>query len=71
MKSGQGAKRREGLTAEAKRLEGGEVVVGGDFGRMVLESYRLEVVWSNACTVILDLDGAQAIVLEVDFYPVC
>jgi hypothetical protein len=39
-------------------LEGGEVVVGGELGRMVLEGYRLEVLRRDTRTIILNLDGA-------------
>lgn len=58
MQLGQGGERGECLAAEAKRLEGGEVVVGGELGRMVLEGYRLEVLRRDTRAIILNLDGA-------------
>jgi hypothetical protein len=40
MKVGKGAEGGKGFATKAEGLEGGEVIVGRKFGRVVLQSYR-------------------------------
>lgn len=71
MKLGERAERGECFAAEAKCLEGGEVIVGRELRGVVLEGYRVVVFWRDASTVVLDFNSVESIVLEANLYADC